>query len=146
MWRMRWYQAGCFSLALALGVAIEFLFDVTAEDSLYWLLLYSESLTVILLTVVIYQRVEEGRVDWFTTANGVLVLARYCAAVLMLAFPVFLLRLFFPWTWLEPLNLALALGFALSVGFILVLVGLLSWFEHRSVLDVLLNVRRDSQP
>ncbi len=144
MGRMRWYQAGGFSLALALGVAIGFLFDVTPEDSGYWLLLYSVSLTVILLTVVVYQRVEEGRVDWFGTAYGVLVLARYCAAVLLVAFPVFLLRLFFAWSWLEPLNLALALGLALNVGFILVLVGLLSWIEHRSFRDVLLNVRRQN--
>ena len=105
MRRMRWYQAGCFSLALALGIAIGFLFDLTPEESGYWLLLFSESLTVILLTVVVYQRVEEGRVDWFATAYGVLVLARYCAAVLMLAFPMFLLRPFFLWSWLRTLNL-----------------------------------------
>lgn len=145
MGRMRWYQAGCFSLALALSMGIGSVLDLTPEGFGYWLLLYSVSLTVVLLTVIVYQRVEEDRVDWFATAHGVLVLARYCAAVLMLAFPVFLVQVFFPSSWLETLYLALALGLALTVGVILVLAGVMSSIEHRSFRDVLLNARRNVQ-
>ena len=145
MWRMRWYQAGCFTLALALGVAIEFLFDLTPEQPGYWLILYPEILGVILFTVALYQSVEEGRVDWVGIARAVLALARYGTAVLIVAVPVFVLRSFFPWSWLGPLNLALALGFALNVVVILVLATVLSSIEHRSFKDVLLNVRRDDQ-
>jgi len=146
MRRIRWYQAGGFSLTLALGIANGVLFGMTPEGSVYWLFMYPEFLAVILLTVAVYQRVEEGRVDWFGIASQVLVLARYCAAALLLVFlAVFLLRSFFLRSWLETLNLALVPGIVLNVVVILVLVAVLSRFEHRSLGDVLLNVRRDDK-
>ena len=146
MQRMRWYQVGGFSLILALGLANRFLFGIVPEESDYWFFMYPEFLGVILLTVVVYQRVEEGRVDWFGIASQVLVLARYCAAALLVAVAVvFLLRSFFVRSWLDTLNLALVPGIVLSVVVILVLVTLLSRIEHRSLGDVLLNVRRDNQ-
>jgi len=146
MQRMRWYQVGGFSLILALGLANRFLFGIAPEESDYWFFMYPEFLGVILLTVVVYQRVEEGRVDWFGIASQVLVLARYCAAALLVAVAVvFLLRSFFVRSWLDTLNLALVPGIVLSVVVILVLVTLLSRIEHRSLGDVLLNVRRDNQ-
>lgn len=146
MQRMRWYQVGGFSLILALGLANRFLFGIVPEESDYWFFMYPEFLGVILLTVVVYQRVEEGRVDWFGIASQVLVLARYCAAALLVAVAVvFLLRSFFVRSWLDTLNLALVPGIVLSVAVILVLVTLLSRIEHRSLGDVLLNVRRDNQ-
>jgi hypothetical protein len=146
MQRMRWYQVGGFSLILALGLANRFLFGIAPEESGYWFFMYPEFLGVILLTVVVYQRVEEGRVDWFGIASQVLVLARYCAAALLVAVAVvFLLRSFFVRSWLDTLNLALVPGIVLSVVVILVLVTLLSRIEHRSLGDVLLNVRRDNQ-
>ena len=122
------------------------LFDITPEESSYWLIMYPGFLAAILLTVAVYQRVEEGRVDWFGIASQMLVLGRYCAAALIVAvLVVFLLRSFVLRSWLETLNLALTLGIALSVGVILVLVTLLSRIENRSFGDVLLNVRRDNQ-
>ena len=146
MQRMRWYQVGGFSLILALGLANRFLFGIAPKESGYWFFMYPEFLGVILLTVVVYQRVEEGRVDWFGIASQVLVLARYCAAALLVAVAVvFLLRSFFVRSWLDTLNLALVPGIVLSVVVILVLVTLLSRIEHRSLGDVLLNVRRDNQ-
>ena len=146
MQRIRWYQAGGFSLILALGLANRFLLGVTPEESSYWLFMYPEFLTVILLSVAVYQRVEEGRIGWFGIASQVLVLARYCAAALIVAVAVvFLLRSFFVRSWLDTLNLVLVPGIVLSVVVILVLVTLLSRIEHRSLGDVLLNVRRGDQ-
>ena len=138
MQRMRWYQAGCFTLALALGVAVTFLFDLTPEEAGYWVLVYAESVMVIVATVAIYQQAEEGRVDWIGIARAVLLMGRYSAAALIFAVPAFVLQSFFPTSWLETLNRALALGFAFNVAVILVLATWLSWAERHSFADVLL--------
>lgn len=145
MRRMHWYQAGCFSLAWALAIAITFLFDLTPEEPGYWVVVYAESLVVLLLAVAVSQRVEEGRIDWIGIAHAVLTLGRYSVAVLIVAVPVFILRTLFPLSWLDTLNAALTRGFALNIVVILVLVTVLAWIEKRRFVDVLMNVRRDDQ-
>ncbi len=137
MRQMRWYQAGCFTLALALGVAVTFLFDLTPDDAVYWVVVYAESVMVIVGTVAVYQQVDEGRVDWIGIARAVLVMGRYSAAVLIVAVPAFVIQSFFPTSWLETLYRALAIGFAFNVAVVLVLVTWLSWAERRSFSDVL---------